>query len=123
MEPLAIPKIVSIKPDNSIHPRIIITSTFKPKITEEDAKILLSGAKTSEMEGTFNVLLFISTVVFAVIWIIVAIAVIATCCQRHSRSHRQKYDTTIMHNWSATTATQAAYTSPRNNNYSNFTYT
>uniref|UniRef100_A0AAF5CYM2 EGF-like domain-containing protein n=1 Tax=Strongyloides stercoralis TaxID=6248 RepID=A0AAF5CYM2_STRER len=90
LEPLAIPKIVSIKPDNSIHPRIIITSTFKPKITEEDAKILLSGAKTSEMEGTFNVLLFISTVVFAVIWIIVAIAVIATCCQRHSRSHRQK---------------------------------
>ncbi|CEF64488.1 Epidermal growth factor-like domain and EGF-like calcium-binding domain and Nidogen, extracellular domain and Insulin-like growth factor binding protein, N-terminal domain and Green fluorescent protein-like domain and EGF domain, merozoite surface protein 1-like-containing protein [Strongyloides ratti] len=123
LEPLAIPTIVSIKENTPINPRIIITSTFKPKISEEEAKVLLSGAKASEIEGTFNVLLFISTVVFAVIWIIVAIAVIATCCQRHSRSHRQKYDTTIMHNWSATTATQAAYTSPRNNNYSNFAYT
>uniref|UniRef100_A0A0N4ZX93 EGF-like domain-containing protein n=1 Tax=Parastrongyloides trichosuri TaxID=131310 RepID=A0A0N4ZX93_PARTI len=115
--------LIPLETTKVFSPKLIVTSTIKPKMTEKDAEILLGGVKASEMEGTFNVLLFICTIVFAIIWIVVAIAVIATCCQRHSRSHRQKYDTTVMHNWSATTATQAAYTSPRNNNYSSFAYT
>uniref|UniRef100_A0A0N5C2R8 EGF-like domain-containing protein n=1 Tax=Strongyloides papillosus TaxID=174720 RepID=A0A0N5C2R8_STREA len=123
LEPLGKPNNIFTESHSSINPKNIITTSFRPKISEQEAKILLDGTKNSDMDGTFNVLLFICTVVFAVIWMIVAIAIIATCCQRHSRSHRQKYDTTIMHNWSATTATQAAYTSPRNNNYANFAYT